>query len=209
MLPVPTSASVSTSCLQDESGTHARAGGNLPVKGEQSHLGTPETVWEGFFFRSRPRYPLPSRTEKETFSVGFQCLSFQGGFAGSAPEVGEDPVHGRCVARGYKERQHGFQTAPTSKEQLGQSSDFLKAVNINNTPAKHRHRRALVTTRSEIACLTFGLASSVPLRRNRAAIALQVLNDGWQSRARGRRERSQGGSLHLASCFGEKGLCLG
>lgn len=57
----------------------------------------------------------------------------------------------------------------------------MKAVNINNMPAKHRHWPALITTPSEIACLTFGLASSVPIQRNRVGIALQVLNDGWQS----------------------------
>lgn len=77
--------------------------------------------------------------------------------------------------------------ACTSKEQLGQSSDFLKVVNMNNMPAKHRHRHALVTTPSKIVCPALGLASSVPIRR----------------------ERSQGEALHLASRFGEKGLCLG
>lgn len=91
------------------------------------------------------------------------------------------------MARGYKERQHGFQMVPTSKEQLGQSSDFLKVVNINNMPAKHRHQCALITTLNEIACVTFGLASFVPIQRSCVGIALQVLNDGWQSRARGRR----------------------
>lgn len=99
--------------------------------------------------------------------------------------------------------------AHTSKERLEQNSDFLKVVNINNMPTKHRHQCALITTPSETACLTFALASSAPIQRSRVGIALQVLNDGWQSGARGRREHSQCGSLHLASCFGEKGLCLG
>lgn len=98
--------------------------------------------------------------------------------------------------------------APMSKEQLGQSSDFLKVVNINNMPAKHRHWCALITTPSEIACLAFGLASSVPIQRSCVGIALQVLNDGWQNGIRSRRDHSQGGSLLPASCFGEKGLCL-
>jgi len=102
-----------------------------------------------------------------------------------------------------------FERILPAKSSWSKAASFLKAANINNMPAKHRHRRALITTRSEVACLAFGLASSVPIRRRCAGIALQVLNDGWQSRAGGRRKCSQVGSLHLASCFGEKGLCLG
>lgn len=76
--------------------------------------------------------------------------------------------------------------APASTEQLGQSSGvFLRAVNINNTPAKCRHQHALNTTPSEIACLTSGLASSAPIQRSRVGIMLQALNTDGRAGAGG------------------------
>lgn len=73
-----------------------------------------------------PATLYPAGQKNETIAMGFQCLSFQDGFAGSVPQVGEDPVHRRCLARGCEDRQRGFHMVPTSKKQLGQSSDFFE-----------------------------------------------------------------------------------
>lgn len=45
-------------------------------------LGTSGVVWE-VASRNRLCKHLPSRIKNEAVAMGFQCLSFQGGFAGS------------------------------------------------------------------------------------------------------------------------------
>lgn len=96
-----------------------------------------------------------------------------------------------------------------AKSSWGRAVIFLKAMNINNVPAKHRHWCALITTWREITCPAFGLALSVPIQSSCVGIALQVLNDRWQSGARGRREHSQIEALHLTSCLRRKGCVWG